>query len=521
MINLSNISILSYSHQPKFLGDDCFAYALEKSFSVDGFINNFTNTSGVSGTFSGLNELVNFAKSGYDAIYLNNVYVGSGYITNLNVESSNFVMGGKFSADVYCVDQGNLYNMTGDMFSGLSNFTGSPYLYIADNFSESLSLEFGEDGMYSFDHSVDFDINPAIGQSASSHMAKTIASGIMGSKVPFAIFPNGGYIFSGKKAYVESYDLINKKYSFAERAERRSVSGVSDYTFNYTTTYSPEGICAVSETAEARGLNDSRYDNALVKINEIKNNAYQRCEAVRLSLGLGKVLGSGYVSQGASVNRFNGVISINSSFSDDPFMSGLYDYEVSYNASENNDAITASAQLSVNGHGKPNSTEKINNALLGYSTLSPTLSPYISDAYLGLLTSSSRCNKGALTLHLLSEEFTIQKYNGIIEYTLEKTDRNIADDQNGVLYETRDVSVEYPQPIYTDYNIGTNLQRQIHDQQTQLKTTISKKRKYGKNYVLNNFPEDMVEEGGTIVVEKSISINPISNEATFSVGHIL
>lgn len=520
MINFNNVSLLEYSHSPKFFGDDAFAYSIEKSIKVNGFIDAFTNTSGVGATFSGIDALIAYSKTGCDDIYIDGIYIGSGYIKNIVVDNGNFVMGGKFSADIYCVGSGNLYNMTGAMFADMGNFTGNPYLYLSDSFSEQFSLTRESDGMYSLDHSIGFNIDPAWSKTTASFMAKTIASGILGSQVPQSLFPNT-YLFSGKKTYNESYDLVNGRYSFAEKSARRSISGLADFLFSYSIAYNQDGTCEVTEDAQINGLNDSRYENALLKINEIKSGAQQRCESTRLSYNIGKTLNSFYSSQGATVNRFNGQISLNTTFSDNPFMSGLYDYEISFAANEDTNQIVTSASLTVNGYGKPGSSTKINNALSGYNALKPSLDTQISSVYANFLPSSSRCDKSALPLNLLSEEYAVEQYNGSISYTRNMTDRNIINNPDGILYQNRSESVEYPQPIYSDYTIGTNLMRQVHDQQTQRKTTISKNRKYGKNFILNAFPEDMVEEGGDIVIDKTITIDPVNNEATYSVTHIV
>ena len=58
MLDFLNATLLSYSHNSDFFGDN-FRYKTTKELSIEGYILDLSNTDGVSGIWSGISGFIN------------------------------------------------------------------------------------------------------------------------------------------------------------------------------------------------------------------------------------------------------------------------------------------------------------------------------------------------------------------------------------------------------------------------------------------------------------------------------
>jgi hypothetical protein len=516
MITFNNAALLSYSHSPKFLGDN-FVYSIEKNLTIRGTIADFYNTSGVSGVSSGIYDIIKLA-SVSDDIVLNGVNFGSGYIRNINVDEGNWVRRGEYTADVLILSTGNLYNMTGNYFTGLQNFTGLP-IYLMNDFSENFSLDLDSENNYNYEHSVSFGFENALIYSGADILAKQIASGIIGKEVPFNLISGNSNFLSGKRYYEESYDIINKKFSFSESLIKNISGDISDANFSYSLRRDENGITEVTESIKISANQSPKFTTAKLKLNELKIGSYQRSQNFYANYLSGS-LNNFPTTQGYDVNRFDGTIDFETVYTDNPFIDNRYNWSIDTSVdSDSSYEIICSATLSIEGDGVPNTDRKYNNAIYGYGQKQSTLFGKINSLYSRyLLANTNKCVSGG-TLNKKQENFVSSKYNGNINYTVSYTNKNLTYNPNGIEEEKESISEKYPLNIYTDYYINNQVARQQHSQKTFYEITTTKSRKYGKNVILESFPYMRI---GTskIKTEESIVINPIERTASYTITTI-
>lgn len=514
MINFNNATLLSYSHSPKFLGEN-FVYAIEKQLAVKGVIADFYNTSGVSGVSSGLYALTNLAKSS-DDIVLNGVNFGSGYIKNISVEEGNWVRRGEYTADILIVSTGDLYNMTGNYFTGLQNFTGLS-IHLMNDFSENFSLNLDSENNYNYEHSVSFGFENGLIYGGADLLAKQIASGIIGKEVPFNLISGRSNFLSGKKYYEESYDIINKKFSFNESLIKNVSGDIANANFSYSLRRDENGVTEVTEAIQILANQSPKFGTLKTKLAELKIGSYQRSQNFYANYLPGS-LNNFPITQGYDVNRFDGSIDFETVYTDNPFIDNRYNWSIETSVSTDSSyEIICSATLSVDGDGAPNTVKKYDNALYGYNQKKSTLLTKINNLYSGYLSiNTNRCSSGG-TLNKKSETFVSSKYNGNIDYTVSYTNKDLNYNPDGIEEETQSISEKYPLDIYTDYYINNRVVSQKHAQKSFYEITTIKGRKYGKNVLLTSFPDGMRINTSKIKAEESISINPIERTATYTI----
>jgi hypothetical protein len=516
-----NATLLTYTHSPKFFGDYGLNYAIEKNLQIQGLLLDLQNSQGVSGVFSGLNDLINLSKSTSEII-INGHNFGSGYITNISVDSSNWVRTAEYTADIIIRSTGNLYNMTGSYFTGMSNFINDNRLSLITNFSENFNLNLNRNNVYEYSHNLNIEFDNALVGNLASNIAKSIASGIIGKEVPFFLLSGGNNFFSVKKNYSETYDLINKTFSF-EESFSKSINGDNDADvfYSYSLVRNEEGVSEVTETADILGLSDPRFDGAKNKLKSISGLSYSRCQSFYQNYTSG-ALNSFAVSQGYQANRFDGRIQLESKYSDQKFISSRFSWILDATTNFADPYESASqVNLKIKGHGPLNSQEKYENMKYGYEQKINLLHPAAYDAYEALIDKNISCNKiKKPILNLKNKSITVSKYNGDIDYTAIYSDRNI--NLSGEYTESvSSKSINYPVRLFDEYKISNKLVRQFHQQKSFKEITKTKIRKYNKETILNTFPEDMYEGGeGEITTSATLSINPMERTAQFSVTSI-
>lgn len=516
-----NATLLSYSHEPKFFGDYGLNYAIEKNLQIKGLLLDLSNTDGVSGVFSGLNDLITISKSA-SKIIINDHDFGSGYISNIQVDSSNWVRTAEYTADVVIRSTGNLYNMTGEFFTGLSSFINNKNLAFIEDISEDFEISLNRENVYEYRHSLDLNFNNALIGDLAQYTAKSIASGLISKEVPFFLISGGNNFFSTKKNYSETYDLINKTFSF-EESFSKSIDGDSDADvfYTYSLNRNEAGICEVSETADIIGLSQIRFDGAKNKLKQISGLSYSRCQSFYQNYASG-TLNDFAISQGYQVNKFGGTIQLESTYTDENFTTARFSWtmDTDVNFSDPYEAL-AQTSLSIQAYGKPNSDEKYENMKYGYDQKKNLLYSAAYSAYEGLLDKEISCDKIKKTqLNLKNKSVRSSKYQGVLDCTLTYTDRNI-DPSGSYTEETFTESTNYPVELFDEYKISNKLVRQFHQQKSFKEISKTKIRKYNKDIILEDFPEDMYESGqGELITSAVISINPIERIAQFSVSSI-
>ena len=140
-MDFQNVKLLTYDHKNNFWGDKGFKYGSTVSFSINGYILDLTNTSGVKDVFQACKSLSDSLGS-YQEIIVNGANYGKGKITAVSFDSGNWVKVTEYNVSIEFLQEGDLVSFSGDEFDGgiISSIKSSAeYL---EEFTESYSCEY-------------------------------------------------------------------------------------------------------------------------------------------------------------------------------------------------------------------------------------------------------------------------------------------------------------------------------------------------------------------------------------------
>jgi len=271
----TDATILTYGQQSQFFGNEVINYRVKKELSVQGLLQNLTNSSGVSGILNGIAALEAQAND-WSPIIINGVNFGSGYFSNIKFDEGLDVRTKGYTVDVVIPQTGSINNLpTNDTYYGVSY---NNFQYI-ESMTESLSLnrDFESDD---YSHTIDIKVNTA-NITGSVNLAKSVAKNLFESN-NFNGYVGAYYGLSGKKSvYEESYDRVNGECSFNQSTKFfNTVNG--NYSVNKKYSYDREtnGIVTVKEQGEITALAQP-YLEVLDNAYQTESaNAYANCSAV-------------------------------------------------------------------------------------------------------------------------------------------------------------------------------------------------------------------------------------------------
>jgi len=366
---------MSYEHSPKFLGDSSFNYRVEKNLTIKGFIDNFLNTNGVEKTVSGVNSFIASAAD-FQPIIINGVDFGSGRVDNISFSDGNWVRKADYSAKIVIFETGDLSNMLGEYYNGvresLTNPSNGPELI--ESIDESFSFSVSDSKEYSFDHSVNLKLIQ--GSYNSFNCARSIASGFLKNLVPFGFINNqysGFYARPSKRYYTESYDLINGKYSFAEKFSTHGNNNTYGFVRSHNLSIDRDGLTSVVENGKIQGIVDPVYNAALSGLSVESSGSYGRCadfytlnnavDAASYQL-INKIL-----EKSIDTDKFAGTIDYSHKYNNDELRLNSYYVDKGTTKELNSDFVTFTTSVfgKIVGDGKLGDASKMNNALVGFS----------------------------------------------------------------------------------------------------------------------------------------------------------
>jgi len=468
MISFDNASLLTYSHVPKFFGDEIFNYAVEKNIKIEGYLLDLENFDGVSGVISGINLIKNLAKTSGEFI-LNGNYLGTGYIKNIEVggepnNDPNWVRYANYVADILILSTGSIHDMTGKYYQDIDQQVfNTKNLYLVNDFKESFSLNLGDNGIYNYSHVFDIGFENGIAKNIAITIAKTIASGLISSEVPFEILNGNNQDFlSGRKIYKETYDIINNRFSFSEEFQKSKSGDFADALYDYQITYDENGFVNVTEDVTINSLSSPIFEKSVDKLLNIKSGSYSRCQSMYYNYYANSgILNINSLNQGLNINKFNGEIICQTTFSNDNFIESGYDWESTVDVSDGQGERVVSVSLSIDGHGPKNSTTKWNNALMGFNNKKNIFDSLLvrNSGYNALksLSINYKCRPSAMPYYLVNQQAESSFYNGKINFT-----KNYSD-INGQSIES--ISRQSSVPLYTVY---TSANVKVNHPQTSL-----------------------------------------------------
>ena len=343
-MNFNEAEILSYTSQNKFLAEGEFRYGSTKVLSITSVIDTKISNSDFSGVKESQEKLMQLISGAHNLqeININGTDFGSGRIISINSETApiwnvDSIRFGKNTFQIEIQDSGenNLYNMTGNFFTGLKEKFSKQHLL--ENFDESFTFNLAGEGNYTYEHQVSAKYFSGIEVADPIGEAKKLASGIFEQDPSFGFIDtqrSGFYNTDGKKYFTEGYNLQTNACYFQKRFECMPRYNKNDLFCSntlYNLSSNEDGIINITERGLAMGLdddgNDELYESAIDGLNSLISSAYERCNNVFNNYtdfygGDTTPLNSQYLSLQKSINRISANLEYEISFNNASNISG-------------------------------------------------------------------------------------------------------------------------------------------------------------------------------------------------------
>jgi hypothetical protein len=385
MIDFSNARVLQYNHSNVYFGE-AFRYGTRKNIQVDGEIYCLSNESGVGCVWSGISGLIEGAVD-YDNILLKGINFGPGRIDSISFSDGIDVRRKTYQASLTIFDSGNLFNLTGQHYSGLD--LSSIPIHLLETFSESFDFSLNEQKEGSFDQSISIRFvsgAAASGTQNPKNLARLLASGLFYAQhgMPVILEQYPEIEIGSKKYFRESYHEITNECSFSSRS-KVVPSGNSGYGITYTHSLNvdEDGIATVTEQGNIIGLVEPLWDYANSGFAVELPNSFPRASGVyQAYFGLGN-LSSNYLILNKDSNQIEGTIGYSVTYSDNPNLYDLYTWEYTHEIAQVEPCIyTVSENGSVRGRNSDCSAQQMYmNAIVAWAGIQSGVSGRASEYY--------------------------------------------------------------------------------------------------------------------------------------------
>jgi hypothetical protein len=379
-LNFPNVSVLGLTQQARFF-DAGFLYATFKRLSIAGTINDLAETYGITGVWSGAEGVLATIRNNrnYEALILNGVNFGSGRIESIDFDPGLDVKLKGYTANITVYDSGNLFNFTGQYYSGIET-TNFPNLA---QFDESYSFNKPLNGGYSYSHNASIQFISgsqnlfAIG--AAQSLARTLFTG---GNLGFVFYP-GFTDKQGKRYVTETYNLIDNSCGFQETFAFDNDNGAYSATYTTAIQLDDQGVVTATENGNIRGIENPNYQKALSAVAVEMTGSYYRCSgAVQTYFPTGAILIDAPISQGRAIDIFNNVVDYTVVFNNSPVNQRSYYWDHTLSVAYQDGVSTVTEQGAVQGRGE-NETVAFNNARTGFGIVQAGISGRCGALFVG------------------------------------------------------------------------------------------------------------------------------------------
>lgn len=363
-LNFPNVAVLGLSQDTRFF-DAGFQYSSYRRLSIGGTVNDLTNQFGISGVWNGPEGVLATIRNNrdYQALTLNGVDFGSGRIENISFDAGQDVRLKTYTANILIFDSGNLFNLTGTYYSGVST---SNWQYL-QTFSEDYSFDRKLNGGYAYTHSAAIQFTSGVGQlnaiAAAQSLARTLFTG---GNLGLAFYPQ--YTNKQGKRYItETYNVIDNSCGFQETFDFDNDNGAYSATYTTSVQLDERGVLTATENGNIRGIENPNYQKALSAVGIEMTGAYLRCSGAATNyFPTGAILVTSPVSQGRAIDIFNNNVDYSITFDNSPTNQRTYFWDYLLQASKQDGVSTVTEQGSVVGRGE-NTTTAFDNARAGFN----------------------------------------------------------------------------------------------------------------------------------------------------------
>lgn len=456
-MDFQNVKLLTYDHKNNFWGNNGFKYGSTISFSVNGYILDLANTSGVRDVFQACKSLSDSLGS-YQEIIINNINYGRGKITNVSFDSGNWVKVTEYTASIEILQEGDLAEFSGKEFNGdiISNIKNSAE-YI-EEFTESYSCDYSSnEDIVNGTHSIDVRMSSLFSGDKIA-FAKNLATLLFSktflenlSEITYSKPPEA----SRKDYYSENYDLINGACGFKRTFSFANSTNCFSTKRSISVNFGEDGITNVTESNSIKGecLSPTLFDSAETGFQSEISGVFSRCSDVfaiyKAQFGIQDDLINKELDRGVKRNRFTGEIEYNVTFTNDKRRKADYTFEYTLDLSRSEDGIWNVVESgTVSGNDIIGSEEKFNKAIAGYNTEKTGISGRLNSFY----TKASPKPAGA-TLKIINKGLTYQPYDGIISYNWSSTDDLTLDMSSDIRRKIIEITDSRATRIHNDFLI--------------------------------------------------------------------
>lgn len=425
-MDFQNVKLLTYDHKNNFWGNNGFKYGSTVSFSINGYILDLTNTSGVKDIFQAC-KILSDSLGNIQDIIVNGVNYGRGKITNVSFDSGNWVKVTEYNASIEIIQEGDLASFSSkefdeDIISSIK--TSAEFI---EEFTESYSSEYSSnDNSVSGTHSIDIRMSTLF-SGDKIEFAKNLAS-VLFSKTFLEKLSEITYLKPPenvrKDYYSENYDNITGACGFKRNFSFVNSTNCFSTKRSISVNFGEDGITNVTESNSIKGecLNPTLFDSAEAGFESEISGVFSRCSAVfanyKTSFGIQNDLIDKELERGVRRNKFSGEIEYNITFTNDKRRKGDYTFEYTLDLSRSEDGIWNAVENGiVKGNDIVGSEAKFNKAIAGYNTEKSGIQGRLDSFYL----KASPKPVGAI-LKLITKNLTYQPYEGVISYSWTCTD---------------------------------------------------------------------------------------------------
>jgi len=437
---IDNATIIGFSQQGQFFDGD-FRFGNRRIISLECFSTDITNESEVSST--AIRELIELSKTeDYSRVHINGISFDFVRFNSFSIGSDDWVRGAPCNIELEVYEEGTIESyLGGDNYKGLDFQELAHFL---DEFSEDFDFSRTENSK-NYTHSISLKFSEAaLIQKNTLRLNSVVAlakefAGILFNKdsgnrpdFPFTeqqlssiykTFDNNYH-----RTINEEYDNINNTCTFTENFQSYDdVSADNSYSVKSTQNfeYGENGIISVSEQGEILGLLENNYEAASsaldTVITEAKTrlsnifNEYKETIKAFATCSIPDLAGSSRsISEGRTLNIFEGIISYNIQLTNDPSKLDNVNYSYTTTVNLDGDFFTVSEDGNIEGIKEPVAKiqdgdsldyQKYDQALSYYESINSTIDTRLKSA----ITNPSP--------EYVTNQENISPYKGTISYS--------------------------------------------------------------------------------------------------------
>lgn len=427
---LNNIQLMGYNHQNNFFGEKSFNYSTTKTLSIRGYVLDLTNTVGVKDILLDTTRIKSLTTD-FQNIIINGVNFGIGKFISLSFDNENWVRSTQFDADIEIYETANLQSLVSKEFTGI-NLSGKR-LDLIRSLSENFDLNFDNNSkILGGNHSIDIEYNADNKNLNVIALAQSLAAELLSKSIP-ANLSEYNYSTRQEGTYRilnnESYDVVNGKCGFQKTFSYSTENTLKPYSVNRNLNINLDeaGFATVNEGCNIKAENDkpTLYDNVLIGLKEQIPDAYSRCNSFfsdyKSRFGIINNLNSTAIGQNVTINKYDGTLEYNISFSNDTKYSQPYTFEYTSTLDRDSSYVwTVSEEGSIFGIGERttvgNSNSKYIGAENGWNIVRNGILTRSEDLW------QDQPEKASSNFNLINENVSRSPFDGRITYNYKYTD---------------------------------------------------------------------------------------------------